>query len=398
MKQDLAAFLAAHREEEKASFHMPGHKGMAFFARLGYGDHMQDLPDMDVTEIPGADDLRHADGYIRKIADDYSEFYGSRRSFISVNGSSALIMAAIMSAVKEGRLIAAANSHISVVNGAKLSGADVVFLEPSLFSLDAVSVPGQMESGKSGISREDAAAFMDRYEDAVAVIIPSPDYLGVVSDVSGIAEEAHKRGMILIVDQAHGAHLMMFSRAGLCGESGGMPVPAEELGADIVIDSTHKTTASFTQSAVANIFGDKVDTESFEEALLTLESTSPSYILMDSLALNAEIMKERGEELALSWKSDLDFFYDRVRDIKGVSVLTGDEVRACGAGFDRTKLVIDFSKAGISGKEAEEKLMKRGVFPEFSSGSVVLCMTGIGNVRADYELLLQALMDIAGEA
>ena len=398
MNKDLAAFLAAHREEEKASFHMPGHKGMAFFARLGYGDHMRDLPDMDVTEIPGADDLRHADGHIRKIADDYSEFYGSRRSFISVNGSSALIMAAIMSVVKDGRLIAAANSHVSVMSGAKLSGAGVVSLRPSLFSLGGISVPGQMESGKCGIAREDAAAMLDRYEDAAAVIIPSPDYLGIVSDVRGIAEEAHKRNKVLIVDQAHGAHLKMFSRAWLSGETGRMPLPAEELGADIVIDSTHKTTASFTQSAVAGIFGDRVDTEAFEEALLTLESTSPSYILMDSLAVNAEIMRERGAELAGAWRSDLDFFYDRVRDIDGVSVLTAEKVKASGADFDETKLILDFSEAGISGEKAEEELMKRSVFPEFSSGSIVLCMTGIGSVRADYELLLKALTDITGEA
>ena len=395
-KTGLHAFLASHREKEIASFHMPGHKGSSFFARFGYGDITQDF---DITEIPGADDLRHADGVIREISDRYSKLYGSRRSFISVNGSSALIMAAVMSQVKRGhRIIAASDSHISVKNGIELAGAVPVYADPvtlgagradeafaapcPIYNGDEPGIPGGLKSGL-------IAALMDSNDDVDAVILPSPNYFGIVSDIKKIADEVHKRNGVLIVDQAHGAHLKMFHDAGVDG----MPAPAEECGADIVIDSTHKTMASFTQSAVVNIFGDLVDPDSYEQALLKLESTSPSYLLMDSLAVNCEIVEEHGEELAKAWADDLRYFYGEVKSISGIRVLTREV--APGADFDSSKILIDFSGLGLTGEQAENELIERGVYPEFNTGSIVMCLTGIGNVREDYIALLDALRDIS---
>ena len=218
----------------------------------------------------------------------------------------------------------------------------------------------------------------------------------VDNHVAAIAEEVHRRGKVLIVDQAHGAHLKMFSDAYRteknCGTDRLLPAPAEECGADIVIDSTHKTMASFTQSAVVNIFGDRVDADEYEQALLTLESTSPSYILMYSLAVNAEIMAEHGNELAKKWRDDLDHFYSEIKKIDGVRVLTGQMVP--GGLFDDTKIVLDLSRTGMSGKQAEAALIERGIYPEFSTGNIVMCLTGIGNVRADYDLLLDAAREL----
>ena len=395
-KTGLDTFLASHREKEKASFHMPGHKGSSFFARLGYGDLTADY---DITEIPGADDLRHAESVIREISDRYSELYGSRRSFISVNGSSALIMAAIMSQVKRGhRIIAASDSHISVRNGIELAGAVPVYADPMTLEEDrtdeAFAAPCQIYNGEKpgipgGLKSGIVADLMDSNDDVDAVILPSPNYFGIVSDIGKIADEVHKRNGVLIVDQAHGAHLKMFRDAGLDV----LPVPAEECGADIVIDSTHKTLASFTQSAVVNIFGERVDPDSYEQALLVLESTSPSYLLMDSLAVNSEIVKEHGEELAKAWADDLRYFYGEVKSIEGIRVLTRDHM--IGADFDSSKILIDFSGLGMNGEQAEDELIERGVYPEFNTGSIVMCLTGIGNVREDYIALLDALRDIS---
>ena len=387
---------------------MPGHKGPAFFTRLGYGRAgMAEAADFDITEIPGADDLRHADGVIKAISDRYSELYGSRRSFISVNGSSAPIMAAVMSQVGRGRrIIASSDCHISVKNGIRLAGAEAVYVEPERISFDSqagetAAAPCQISDGEKhgipgGVSAEKIGALLDEYEDADAVIFPSPNYFGVMSDVAAIAEEVHRRGKVLIVDQAHGAHLKMFSDAYRteknCGTDRLLPAPAEECGADIVIDSTHKTMASFTQSAVVNIFGDRVDADEYEQALLTLESTSPSYILMYSLAVNAEIMAEHGNELAKKWRDDLDHFYSEIKKIDGVRVLTGQMVP--GGLFDDTKIVLDLSRTGMSGKQAEAALIERGIYPEFSTGNIVMCLTGIGNVRADYDLLLDAAREL----
>ena len=523
----MLKFLNKHANTERASFHMPGHKGSAFYARMGYGasmpipdhgmfspdhsmlspDHGMFSPDHDITEIPGADDLRHPDGIIKTITDRYAALYGGGRAFISVNGSSALIMAAIMTCVKPGhKLLAAADSHISVRNGAELAGAEIVYVEPQVLEPwgenqvlepwgkddelsraiadgntadssragtggEILSAPGSLVnkgietssncdavsdqstdvmrhanvciSFPGGLSAKDVADALDADPDIDAVILPSPNYFGIVSDVKTIAEEVHKREKVLIVDQAHGAHLKMFADAvkvthgahlkmldGLPvsaenGFSGVLPVPAEECGADIVIVSTHKTMASFTQTAVANIFGScaesgrsasygceesgrsafsgRVDPDEYEKKLLMLESTSPSYILMESLAVNADIMEKHGSEMAASWRADLDWFYENVKKIPGIRVLTRELVKnaaaevATGADFDDSKIVIDFNEVGMSGEEAEKVLMEKGVYPEFSTGSIVMCLTGIGNVREDYELLLEALAEIAGK-
>ena len=494
----MLKFLNKHANTERASFHMPGHKGSAFYARMGYGasmpipdhgmfspdhsmlspDHGMFSPDHDITEIPGADDLRHPDGIIKTITDRYAALYGGGRAYISVNGSSALIMAAIITCVRPGhKLLAAADSHISVRNGAVFAGAEIVYVEPQVLEPwggnqvlepwgeddelshtiadgelaessregagdEMLSAPGSLVnkgietspncdavsdqstdvmqhangciSFPGGLSAKDVADALDADPDIDAVILPSPNYFGIVSDIKTIAGEVHKREKVLIVDQAHGAHLKMFD---------GLPVPAEECGADIVIVSTHKTMASFTQTAVANIFGScaesgqsvpgghdesgesifggRVDPDEYEKKLLMLESTSPSYILMESLAVNADIMEKHGSELAASWRADLDWFYENVKKIPGIRVLTRELVKkaaagsATGADLDDSKIVIDFSEVGMSGEEAEKVLMEKGVYPEFSTGSIVMCLTGIGNVREDYELLLEALAEIA---
>ena len=478
----MLKFLNEHANTERASFHMPGHKGSAFYARMGYGSGTFS-PDHDITEIPGADDLRHPDGIIKTITDRYAALYGGGRAFISVNGSSALIMAAIMTCVRPGhKLLAAADSHISVRNGAKLTGVEIVYVEPQVLEPwgeddeltraiadgntadssragagdEILSAPGSLVnkgigtspncdaasdqstdvmqhandciSFPGGLSAKAVAEALDADPDIDAVILPSPNYFGIVSDIKTIAGEVHKRDKVLIVDQAHGAHLKMFDGLPVPAEDGFggvLPVPAEECGADIVIVSTHKTMASFTQTAVVNIFGScaesersasygceesgrsafggRVDPDEYEKKLLMLESTSPSYILMESLAVNADIMEKHGSELAASWRADLDWFYENVKKIPGIRVLTRELVKnaaaeaATGADLDDSKIVIDFSEVGMSGEVAEKVLMEKGVYPEFCTGSIVMCLTGIGNVREDYELLLEALAEIAGK-
>lgn len=425
-KNDLSAYLAEHAETEKASFHMPGHKGSEFFARLGYGDRLARIADHDITEIPGADDLRHPEGIIKALTDKYAALYGSDRAFISVNGSSALIMASIMTCVEPGhKLLAASDSHISVKNGAALAGAEIMYIKPQVLDAGfggAVIAPGSISGDgdgfPAGLSADSVAKALDKDHDIDAVILPSPNYFGIVSDIKAIADEVHRRGKILIVDQAHGAHLKMFADAGRAavfvvqraegaasGTASGratmgdcssmLPLPAEECGADIVVVSTHKTIASFTQTAVVNIFSGRVDPDEYEKKLLMLESTSPSYVLMESLAINAEIMEKHGRELADSWRADLDWFYKNAETLPVIRVLTRDMVRGAGADLDDSKIVVDFSGAMLSGKEAEEILIEKGIYPEFHTGSIVMFLTGIGNVRKDYDLLIEALAEIA---
>ena len=201
----------------------------------------------DITEIPGADNLFQAEGIIEETAEKYRELYAVIKSFLLINGTSGGIIASILASVPPGKkLVMARNCHKSVFNALSLGNISPVYLYPSI--IDKYGISG-------AVSPEAVAEALDSEPDAEAVILPSPNYYGICSDIRAVAEEVHRRGKVLIADQAHGAHLRFFSRF----EDGFLPPSAEESGADIVINSTHKTLASFTQSAVLNVCSDRVD-------------------------------------------------------------------------------------------------------------------------------------------
>ncbi|MBK5254259.1 MAG: hypothetical protein JJE03_07385, partial [Peptostreptococcaceae bacterium] len=195
----------------------------------------------------------------------------------------------------------------------------------------------------------------------------------------------HRFGKILIVDQAHGAHLNFFNEFGIEG----FPLTAERGGADIVVNSTHKTLASLTQSAVMNVCSDRVDIEMLEDKLQMMESTSPSYILMGSLDINGSILEEHGEKLIREWNEHLENFYVQAKKIDGLRVMENL------AGLDKTKINIDMSEKGYSGRQLEKALIEKyGIYAELNTGNLLMCMTGIGNVREDYQNLLLALKEL----
>ena len=211
-----------------------------------------------------------------------------------------------------------------------------------------------------------------------------------------IAEEVHRRGKVLIVDQAHGAHLPFFAKHIRPAFSGGdkalrFPEAAEDQGADLVINSIHKTLASFTQTALLNVCTDRVDRYDLEDRLQAIESSSPSYPLMASLDINADLLEHCGEERIRSWAEDLAWFYEEApKQVPGLRLMEHPML-------DPTKLNLDMSAYGLNGNELEEQLMKRGIFIELVTGNILMCMTGIGNQRSDYEKLTAALKEIAGE-
>ena len=373
-KQSIADFLQAHGQTEPVSFHMPGHKGAAIYRENGYGEFLDHFMDWDITEIPGADNLFQAESIIAETMNRYKTMYASKESYLLINGSSAGLIAAIMTVVpRDGKLIMARNCHKSVFNGLMMAGGQPVYAHPEL--IEEYEISGE-------ITPEEIERCLVQHPDSSAVLLPSPNYYGICSDIAAIAEVVHRAGKILIVDQAHGAHLKFFDAFA------GTKKAAENLGADIVINSTHKTLTSFTQSAVANLCSDRIDKYDFEDKLQLIESTSPSYLLMASLDINADLLERRGETLIRQWKEDLQYFYGRAADINGLRIMRHPLL-------DDTKINLDMSAYGISGLELEELLMEQGIFAELVTGNIVMCMTGIGNRRCDYERLLDALRKIA---
>lgn len=375
-KKTLTDFLECHRSLEPVSFHMPGHKGSEFYRELGYGNITESLVDWDITEIEGADNLFQAESVIREIMERYARLYGSRNSYLLVNGSSCGLIAAVMACVpRGGKLVMARNCHKSVFNALTLAGVEPVYAYPKM--VEEYGITGE-------IKVDEIQACLDREPLASAVILTSPNYYGICSDIKAIAELVHERGKLLIVDQAHGAHLKFF-----LSHVAGRALAAEDLGADIIIDSTHKTLASFTQTAVANICSDRIDTFAFEDALQKMESSSPSYILMESLDINADIMEKHGESCISAWRENLDWFYVAAKEIRGLKVMKHPLL-------DDSKINLDMSAYGLHGVALEKELMKRNIYPELATGDIVMCMTGIGNKRCDYERLITALEEIAG--
>ena len=417
----IAAGTGSDRTGSLISFHMPGHKGRSeIFEKTGYGDFLRNIVTCDITEIPGADALFCPETTLRAVMDNYADLYGVKHSELLVNGSSAGVMAAILGTVPVGgKLILARNSHHSAFSALRLGGINPVYVRPKT----------DPRSGLVGeVLAADVKAACEANPDAQAVLVTSPNYYGMLSDIAALAAVAHEHGMFLIVDQAHGAHLKFFDNEAEALQEADAHIPfprhsAESLGADIVINSTHKTLLSFTGSGILNICNYNVDIGAVCDALRMVQTTSPSYILMASLDINEKIMRKHGSSIVKAWRDELTTFYRRVMRIPGVEIVGGqaaaevtekvmrsytgetlDDVTRgtlcpmyhSRAGLDYTKINLSMASLGISGARLEKELRQRGIISEMVHGDYVMLMTGAGNKASDYTRLLEALKDIAG--
>lgn len=370
MTKSTLEFLQAHADLQPVSFHMPGHKGSRLYREYGYGEFLDKFMDCDITEIPGADNLFQSESILALTQKNYAELYEVEHSYMLVNGTSGGIIAGILASVEPGgTLIMARNCHKSVFNALTLGNLQPAYIYPELLE----------EYGISGaVTPQEVERAIKENPEAGAVILPSPNYYGICSDIRAIAEVVHSYGKILIVDQAHGAHLKWLKG----------PECAESAGADIVINSIHKTMASFTQSAVLNLNSQRVDRYVLEDKLQAIQSTSPSYILMASLDISADLVKKHGEELMGQWNENLDYIYEAIGTIDGLKVIENLQT------LDRSKINLDTSAWGISASDLEERLMEKGIFSELTTGNILMLMTGIGNRRSDFEKLVKALQEI----
>lgn len=395
----MKEFLKCHADKTPVSFHMPGHKGSRLYKRFGYTEFLENFMDWDITEIEGADNLFNAEGIICEVQKKYADLYGVKNSWLLINGSSSGLLAAIMACVSVGgKMIMARNCHKSVFNAARLLGTSVVYAYPEILGFNN-KIQNKCKNEKSyfdciagSITKDEIRACIEANRDAEAVVITSPNYYGICSDIKAIAEVVHEAGMKLIVDQAHGAHLKFFADVYGCDEEYisdeiknplKFPLPGEMQGADIVVCSTHKTLASMTQTAILNLCTENIKAIDIEDKLQLAESTSPSYILMSSLDINCDLMENYGKKLISEWYENLSWFYGKVEKIKELNIMSLPML-------DKTKINLDF---GVSGKTLYDYLISCNIYPELYTGNMVMLMTGIGNCRQDYERLSDALIN-----
>ncbi len=361
----LYDILKQTSENGRVPYHMPGHKRNPAF------DYLGDAAEIDFTEIDGLDNLHSPEGILRDTMNLAAELYGAKESFLLVNGSTCGILAAVYSVCRGGKpLIAARNAHKSVYNAALLCTSPVHYLLPHL-SEDGLVLD---------VTPAEVQCAMEACPDAAAVLITSPTYDGVISDVAGIAEVCHAHGIPLIVDAAHGAHL------GFLDENIASPV---ECGADLVIMSLHKTLPSLTQTGLLHVAGELVNPDTVMQALTILETSSPSYLFMASI--DGCLHEMKNPAMFADWRKRLSRLYTEARiwSREGVRLhhpwQRPEEVFA----FDESKLIL--SCDGYEGAELTEILRKQfGIEPEMTAQGYVLLMTGAGDTDAMTDRLCEA--------
>lgn len=330
-------------------FHMPGHKRRQELGITSFPNPFS----VDITEIEGFDNLHHAEGILRDSMEQAAQIYGSDRTYYLVNGSTCGILAAISAAVPEGgTILMARNSHKSAYHGVMLRGLKALYVYPEIFEEYGI---------QGGISAEKIDRILKEQgkREIGAVFLTSPTYEGIVSDVERIAETVHSYGLPLIVDQAHGAHLAFGEGTGKGRREGRLFArSALELGADVVIESVHKTLPSLTQTALLHIRGSRIDRECLEFYLRVYQSSSPSYLLMASIDNCIQYMDLEGRKRLEKYGRRLEQWMERAEEWKCLWILD-DSVIGSKAAADRdlSKLVVGIRphvRRELGEKTAEE--------------------------------------------
>ena len=417
--------LRAYGASDFYAFHMPGHKRL-----MGKFENPFQI---DITEIDGFDDLHHpeADGVLSEAQSRAARVFGAEETHFLVNGSTAGILSAISACTKQGgTILMARNCHRSVYHGAELRGLKTVYLYPQYISelgINGAVLPEDVENAlqksvmekkqradkkTAGHSCENGKENRNRnHTDIQAVMLVSPTYDGVCSDVRQIAEICHCYGVPLIVDQAHGAHFP-FSEY--------FPEDAVSAGADVVIHSVHKTLPSMTQTALLHVQGKLVNRERIRKFLSIYQSSSPSYVLMASIDACVDLIERDGEELFERHTRELRAFRESCRDLKWL-YLAGLDSEKDGiwqseakpaefgqtADFDRSKLLISARRAnragaGLTGEELSRMLRERyHIQMEMSGPDYVVAIAGIADSEEGFRRLAEALhgidWDISGK-
>ena len=371
-------------------FHMPGHK-----RRLG---QLNDPFSFDITEIDGFDNLHHAEGILLEAEKRAARLYGAEETHFLVNGSTAGILSAIGAVTTAGgHLLMMRASHKAAYHAVAAGGLTAHYLSglcggsaPHIRLVGGFGKRTSSDGAEPGRSQADGLTELDCGQPAdpaeveralaedpriQAVYITSPTYDGIVSDVRAIAEIAHRHGIPLIVDEAHGAHFGMHEI---------FPESSVKLGADLVIHSVHKTLPSLTQTALIHVQGKLVYRRRLREMLDIYQTSSPSYVLMASIDQCIRMLESQGKELFDRLAENLRWFYTAVADLSSISCIVTD---------DPSKILL--RPAGHEAGELYDVLWQTWhLQPEMLSRSYVLMLSSIGDDEEGFRRLSEALHQI----
>ncbi len=359
--------LTRYAESDFYPYHMPGHK------RRGFGMLPEELYKLDITEIDGFDNLHKPEDILRCLQDRAAALYGAEESFYLVNGSTCGILSAVSCALPAGgHILMARNCHKAAYHAAYLRGLSVTYLYPPY--LEEYDI-------YDGIEPWQVRQALEREPDIKAVLIVSPTYEGRISDIRAIAHIAHEKGIPLIVDEAHGAHLGLSKRSvrNSC-----------QLGADLVIHSVHKTLPALTQSALLHVNGNLIDRGLARRFLGIYQSSSPSYLLMAGIDNAVEYIGLGAERLFRYFREQYDTMLEQLAACRHLRILRDIPERQ-----DTGKLLISVKRSEITGKQMYDMLHdKYHLQLEMASESFVLAMFTVNDGRDAYWRMTEALLAI----
>lgn len=370
----LVEALKTYDRHDRRRFHVPAHAGQNL-----YGSTFELLADpfrFDLTELDGLDVLSEPSGVIADAQARIAQLFGVAHSFMLVNGASVGLMAAMLSVVQPGeKVLVPRNAHRSVLSGLILTGAKPVWFLPE--RLPEWGLWGQ-------VTVEHVQRELYAQPDIKALFVTSPTYEGLGSDIKAIAQLCKSRGVALVVDEAHGS---------LWPLSDELPVSACQSGADVVIHSLHKSGGSLTQSALAHLpQGSAVSPEDFQQALNTLQTTSPSYLLMASLDAACDFLSSnKGKQRIDLLLQEVDAIRDRFQnDLKVIRCFEpeGDAARF----WDPCKFYLKhpFETGEDWGARLEDE---RQIAYESASPDGVLYLANLGLDDGDFAFFQQLILD-----
>ena len=369
MAEHLLEKLEEYSQSDYYPLHMPGHKRNI--------SHFGDPFRLDITEIEGFDNLHHAEGVLLEAQQRAAALYGAAESFYLINGSTCGILAAISACTKRGgRILMGRNCHKAAYHGVFLNGLKAAYLYPETDFVRGINGAVTPETVQEAL----------REQHPEAVFLTSPTYDGVVSDIRSIAEIVHQAGSILIVDEAHGAHFAM---------SPYFPESALSCGADLVINSLHKTMPSLTQTALLHVQGKRVDRERLKMYLGIYQSSSPSYVLMAGMDACVDMMQEQGPQLFDDFTCRLEKMRCRLKSMKFLHLVDGKEEGLQAFDYDRSKVIISTENCSLSGPELSHILRERyHLEMEMEAERYVTAIMTVGDKPEGFERLEKALLEI----
>jgi arginine/lysine/ornithine decarboxylase len=372
-------------ESRKVSFHTPGHKsgkGISTRFRKFVGPKIFSI---DLTTLDEVDSLHKPRGVIKEAQELAAKAYGADRSYFLVNGTTGGNQAMILAACNPGdKVLIARNAHKSVLAGLILSGAQPIFYTPRVDEHLRIML---------NVTFEETTAAIDAHPECKVLFLTSPNYYGICADLERIVPYAHDKGLVVLVDEAHGPHLKFHPD---------LPASALEAGADLCVQSTHKIIGGMTQASMLHARATRVNLTMLTNVLRFVQTTSPSYILMASLDLARMQMATEGEKLldkAIRLASESRTRINKIPGLfcLGKETVTGTLFSHMGD-LDVTKLTITVKDLGLSGYQVSQILnAKYHIQVEMADPFHILVIVSIGDRQDDLRRLVEALRDIAKE-